>query len=68
MFAIDQPLTIEADFAQGRLIGQGQEPQQCGFACAIRADQAVDIALADFETDIIEGEMPIELFAQILGG
>ena len=49
-------LALELDRALGRLLEAADHPQRRGLAAAARAEEAEELAVADLEVDVVDGE------------
>ena len=57
-FGIDavHAMAVDDDLALGRILESGEHAQQRGLAAARRAEQREELALADLEVGIVDGD------------
>lgn len=56
---------VDGDLARAGFVHAGNDLEQCGFAAAIQADQAVKVTGHDIKADIIQGEELIKADAAV---
>ena len=59
-------LAIEKNLARSRLVGACDHVEQCGFAGAIRPDQAGNRTLADFQTGAVDSTNAAEMHVDVV--
>jgi len=59
---------VQADVAARRLQVAAQDLHEGGFAAAIGADQAVAIAIAELDGNVLEQRLGAELHGDVCGG